>query len=103
MSLEPIVKSGDQAIYIRVVIDTDSLPLSAASRGNTQTPITILCEQSTVVPQSLTSVLPPRIVDEEFWFYQASVITKGTENYNVQFALYTRSATTGNPELFSAI
>ncbi|WP_350341311.1 inclusion body family protein [Anabaena sp. PCC 7938] len=55
---------------------------------------------STVVPQSLKSMLPSRIVDEEFWFYQASVISRGTENYRVQFALYTRNADSGYPDIF---
>lgn len=55
--------------------------------------------KSTVVPNSTTSVLPAKIVDETFWFYQASVITKGTEGYMVQFALYTRDPTSGQPVL----
>ncbi len=55
--------------------------------------------KSTVVPNSTTSVLPAKIVDETFWFYQASVSTKGTEGYMVQFALYTRDQTTGQPVL----
>ena len=44
-------------------------------------------------------MLPAKIVDEVFWFYQASVITKGTENYKVQFALYTRDPNSGQPVL----
>ncbi|MEA5552720.1 inclusion body family protein [Anabaena cylindrica UHCC 0172] len=56
--------------------------------------------KSTVVPQSLNSMLPGRIVVEEFWFYQASVISRGTENYRVQFALYTRNADSGYPDIF---
>ncbi len=55
--------------------------------------------KSAVVPNSTTTVLPAKIVDEVFWFYQASVITKGTEGYMVQFALYTRSKDTGQPVL----
>lgn len=55
--------------------------------------------KSTVVPQSTTTVLPARNVDEDFWFFQADVITKGTEGYMVQFALYTRDQTTGQPKL----
>lgn len=55
--------------------------------------------KSTVNPQSTTQPLPARIVDEEFWFYQASVIRKGTEGYMVEFALYTRDQNTGNPVL----
>jgi hypothetical protein len=56
--------------------------------------------KSTVVAQGTTAPLPARIVDEEFWFFQASVIKKGTENYKVQFGLYTRDATTGQPVLY---
>jgi nematocidal protein AidA len=55
--------------------------------------------KSTVVPQSTSTPLPARIVDETFWFYQASVAAKGTEGYMVQFALYVRSKTTGQPLL----
>ncbi|MEJ1967761.1 MAG: inclusion body family protein [Rhizomicrobium sp.] len=55
--------------------------------------------KSAVVPNSTTTVLPARIVDEIFWFYQASVSTKGTEGYMVQFALYTRDPNTGQPVL----
>jgi hypothetical protein len=55
--------------------------------------------KSTVVPNSNTNPLPARIVEEQFWFYQASVIRKGTEGYKVQFGLYTRDETTGNPTL----
>jgi len=55
--------------------------------------------KSTVNPQSTTQPLPARIVDEEFWFYQASVITMGTEGYMVQFGLYTRDPNTGRPLL----
>jgi hypothetical protein len=55
--------------------------------------------KSTVVPQSTTSPLPARIVDEVFWFYQASVIAAGKEQYMVQFALYTRDPNTGQPVL----
>ena len=55
--------------------------------------------KSTVVPQSETSVLPARIVEESFWFYQADVVRKGTEAYKVQFTLYTRDSTTGAPVL----
>ena len=55
--------------------------------------------KSTVVPQSVSQPLPARIVDETFWFYQASVITTGTEGYEVRFALYTRDPNTGKPVL----
>jgi hypothetical protein len=55
--------------------------------------------KSAVTPNSTTSVLPAKIVDETFWFYQASVSTKGTEGYMIQFALYTRDPNTGQPVL----
>jgi nematocidal protein AidA len=56
--------------------------------------------KSTVVAQGPANPLPARIVDEEFWFFQASVIKKGTENYKVQFGLYVRDLTTGQPVLY---
>ena len=55
--------------------------------------------KSTVVPNSTTTVLPARVVDETFWFYKADVVAKGTEGYMVQFALYTRDPNTGQPVL----
>jgi hypothetical protein len=55
--------------------------------------------KSTVVPNSLTNVLPAKITEETFWFYQASVAMKGTEQYKVQFALYTRNDD-GQPVLY---
>lgn len=48
--------------------------------------------RSTVVPGSRTNVLPPNIVDEQFWFYEADIVSKGTEGYMVQFGLWTRDA-----------
>ena len=56
--------------------------------------------KSTVVANSQQQPLPARIVEESFWFYQASVATKGTENFMVQFGLYVRDADTGQPTLF---
>jgi hypothetical protein len=56
--------------------------------------------KSTVIPNSVTSPLPAQIVTETFWFYQASVVTTGTENYEVQFTLYTRDPNTGQPLLY---
>jgi hypothetical protein len=56
--------------------------------------------KSTVVAGSSASPLPPKIVEETFWFYQADVIKKGTENFEMRFALYVRNLTTGQPELF---
>lgn len=55
--------------------------------------------KSTVVPNSETSPLPAKIADEDFWFFQADVVKKGTENYKVQFGLYTRDPN-GQPTLF---
>jgi nematocidal protein AidA len=56
--------------------------------------------KSTVVAQSAATPLPARFVDETFWFFQANVIIKGTEQYMVQFAVYVRDATTGQPVLY---
>lgn len=56
--------------------------------------------KSAVVAQGTTAPLPARVVDEEFWFFQASVIKKGTEGYKVQFGLYVRDLTTGQPVLY---
>jgi len=55
--------------------------------------------KSTVVAGSPESPLPAKIVDEKFWFYQADVVDKGTEGYEMRFALYTRDITTGQPVL----
>lgn len=46
------------------------------------------------------SPLPPSIVDEKFWFYQANVVTKGTEGFKMQFALYVRDPTNNQPVLY---
>jgi hypothetical protein len=56
--------------------------------------------KSGVVPNSATQPLPANIVTESFWFYEADVVQPGTENYMVQFALYTRNPTTGQPQLY---
>jgi hypothetical protein len=55
--------------------------------------------KTTVNPQSTAAPLPAKIVDEEFWFYQASVVRSGNEGYEVRFALYTRDPNTGRPVL----
>jgi hypothetical protein len=55
--------------------------------------------KSTVVANSPTAPLPAKIVQETFWFYQADVVTSGTEGYEVRFGLYVRD-TTGQPVLF---
>lgn len=58
-------------------------------------------EKSTVVPgDNPSSPLPPNIVDEIFWFFQASVIKKGTENYKVQFGIWRRDPVNGQPVLY---
>lgn len=57
-------------------------------------------EKLTVVAQGTDAPLPARIVDEEFWFFQANVVKKGKEGYMVQFALYIRDLTTGQPVLY---
>jgi hypothetical protein len=52
----------------------------------------------TMVPTS-PNVLPASMVDGESWFYQANIVTTGTESYGVRFALYTRDSNSGRPEL----
>lgn len=56
--------------------------------------------KSAVVPNSKTAPLPAKTSEEVFWFFQADVVSKGTENYKVQFGLYTRDPDNGNPVLF---
>jgi hypothetical protein len=56
--------------------------------------------KSTIVAGSSTSPLPPQIVDEKFWFYQADVVNKGTEGFMMQFGLWVRDPNTGQPVLF---
>jgi hypothetical protein len=56
--------------------------------------------KSTVAPGTGTSVLPPQTVTENFWFYQANVATAGTENFQVQFGLWSRDPNTGAPVLY---
>jgi len=56
--------------------------------------------KSTVVANGPSSPLPAKIVDEQFWFFQASVVKKGTESYKVQFGLWARDETTGQPVLY---
>ncbi len=56
--------------------------------------------KSTVVPGSTTAPLPPNIVNQMFWFLEADVVAAGTENYKVQFGLWTRDDQTGQPKLF---
>jgi hypothetical protein len=57
-------------------------------------------EKSTVVANGPTNPLPAKIVDEQFWFFQASVVKKGKESYKVQFGLYVRDPNTGQPVLY---
>lgn len=52
------------------------------------------------VSPSGESVLPAQIIEEKFWFYEADVVSAGTEGYKVQFALYSRNQTTGQPEIY---
>lgn len=56
--------------------------------------------KSTVVPNSNTEPLPAATADQDFWFFEADVVADGTENYEVQFGLYTRNEETGQPELY---
>lgn len=55
--------------------------------------------KSTVVPGSAKSPLPPSTQVQPFWFYQSSIVAKGTENYKVQFGLWTRDDS-GQPKLY---
>jgi hypothetical protein len=52
-----------------------------------------------VPSSSSSSVLPARIVDHDFWSYDARVLRTGSEGYTVNFALYTRNNSTGQIEL----
>lgn len=55
--------------------------------------------KTTVVANSQSAPLPAKIVEESFWFYGANVVKKGTQGFMVQFGLYTRDATSGQPTL----
>lgn len=46
------------------------------------------------------SVLPATFRDNEFYFFEADVINRGTENYKVQFALYVRDRSKEDPVLY---
>ena len=56
--------------------------------------------KSTVVANSTSTPLPARIAEESFWFYQSSVVKKGTEGFMVQFGLYSRDPNSGQPVLY---
>ncbi|BDS13388.1 inclusion body family protein [Aureispira anguillae] len=51
------------------------------------------------VSPSGPEVLPAKIANQAFWFFEADVINAGTEGYRVVFALYTRD-TNGYPTLY---
>lgn len=51
------------------------------------------------VSPSGTAVLPATISDQKFWFFEADVIARGTENYKVTFAVYQRDSN-GAPVLY---
>lgn len=53
----------------------------------------------TVAPHSEHSVVPAKILEEDFWFYQADVSDIVSGGYLVQFALYVRD-NDGKPLLF---
>jgi hypothetical protein len=77
---------------ISLINDSDSLQSFAL----------VSVPRSTVTPYDYNSVFPARFSEQNFWFwqcYQASVITAGTEGYEVRFALYTRDPNTGKPVL----
>jgi hypothetical protein len=46
------------------------------------------------------TTLPVGFSAQNFWFNQANVVSKGTEQYNIQFALYTRERGVDQPVLF---
>ncbi|MFC0516779.1 inclusion body family protein [Mucilaginibacter angelicae] len=52
-----------------------------------------------ILPTNGTA-LPVGFSDQNFWFNHANVIRTGTEQYNVQFALYVRKRGVANPVLF---
>lgn len=52
-----------------------------------------------ILPTDGTAV-PVGFSEQNFWFNQANVVHKGTEQYNVQFALYTRQRGVAEPVLF---
>jgi hypothetical protein len=52
----------------------------------------------TAVPDG-SSVIPPAIINENFSFFNATVIQRGTERYRITFALYTRDGS-GEPVLY---
>lgn len=56
--------------------------------------------KSTIIPNSQTTPLPGKVSEETFWFYQSSVAKKGTEGFMVQFGLYTRDSSSGQPVLY---
>jgi len=62
--------------------------------------ISQMYERATVVPSTGEKVLPAQVISENFWFYQANIQRKGTEKYKVQFGLWTRNRSTGEPELY---
>jgi hypothetical protein len=54
-----------------------------------------------VQPSVGASPLPIQVVNTmTYWFYQADVITSGTEQYNISFALYTLDRAAGTMKLF---
>jgi len=58
-------------------------------------------DKSTIVPAGTTAALPAVNGQETFWFFEANVDEpKGTEQYQVQFGLYTRDAVKGDPVLY---
>ncbi|QEM11466.1 inclusion body family protein [Mucilaginibacter rubeus] len=52
-----------------------------------------------ILPADGTAI-PIGFSTQNFWFNQANVVAKGTEQYNVSFALYTRQRGVDQPVLF---
>lgn len=42
-------------------------------------------------PQPGPNVLPPKIVNRDYWFYETNIINPGVEGYRIWFALYVES------------
>ena len=92
---------GDQVMVFGVSgsdqFDDAVLVYGMPKYGGTQvfgTFINQMYTKTTVAPGSGSTVLPPQIVTENFWFYQANVVAAGTENYKVQFGLWARDPNT---------
>jgi nematocidal protein AidA len=64
-----------------------------------KTPTFSVYERQGILPADGTA-LPVSFKTQSFWFNQAEIVHIGTENYYVQFALYTRQRGEPNPVLY---